>query len=41
MSVIWLVTLLIYGCVAGFDFHPLNWFLLITLFLADLAHSKD
>lgn len=35
MALIWLVTLTIYGCVVGWDFDPLFWWLLVAMFLQD------
>lgn len=36
MAFVWAVTLVIFGCVRGFDFDPLFWWLCLPLFLEDL-----
>ncbi len=39
MSFVWLVTLMIYGAVTGFEFHPLFWWALLPMVVQDLHDS--
>ena len=35
MTITWLIILIIYGCVMGFDFSPLFWWLLLATGIRD------
>lgn len=39
MALVWLVTLLVYGGVCGWNFPPLMWWLLLTMVMQDMWDS--
>jgi hypothetical protein len=40
MSIVWLIILIVHGLAAGWDFHPLLWWLLVPFGVQDLHDTR-
>ena len=41
MSMLWLLILVLSGCIYGFNFDPLLWWLVAVLLWGDIRHDRD